>query len=176
MMPISRGRVYWFGTANAPASAGDPADGRKRDLLRRFSDWHAPIEALIEATDEADILRNDIYDRPPLPHWSEGRVTLLGDAAHPMTPNLAQGACQAIEDAAVLAKCLSADSDVAAALHAYEAWRAACAGRIVSMARLMGAVGQWRNPAACWLRDAALRLLPTPLRARQLEWIMDYRV
>src|ERR1700720_3570214 len=52
------------------------------------------------------ILRNDIYDREPLPLWSENRITLLGDAAHPMTPNLGQGGCQAIEDAVVLAACL----------------------------------------------------------------------
>jgi 2-polyprenyl-6-methoxyphenol hydroxylase-like FAD-dependent oxidoreductase len=176
MMPISRGRVYWFGTANMAGGAAEPLDGRKCDLLRRFADWHAPIEALIQATDEAAILRNDIYDRPALSQWSEGRVTLLGDAAHPMTPNLAQGACQAIEDAAVLAKCLSADSDVVSALHAYEAWRIGRTRAIALQARRVGAVGQWRNPLACWLRDAALHQAPASLRARQLAWIVDYRI
>ena len=62
---------------------------------------------LVEAAEEGTILRTDIYDREPLgERWGIGRVTLLGDAAHPMTPNLGQGACQAIEDAVVLALCL----------------------------------------------------------------------
>ena len=86
----------------SPRARGS-APGRKRGLLDLFRGWHAPIEALIEATDESVILRNDVYDRPPLPHWSVGRATLLGDSAHPMTPDMGQGACQAIEDAVILA-------------------------------------------------------------------------
>ena len=63
-----------------------------------FASWHDPIPALILATDHAAILRNDIYDRDPANRWGSGRITILGDAAHPMTPNLGQGACQAIEE------------------------------------------------------------------------------
>jgi 2-polyprenyl-6-methoxyphenol hydroxylase-like FAD-dependent oxidoreductase len=85
-------------------------------------------------------LRNDIYDRPPLQHWSKGRVTLLGDAAHPMTPNMGQGANQAIEDAVVLAACLKAENDVSAALHAYEARRLKRANAIVQRSARIGQV------------------------------------
>jgi 2-polyprenyl-6-methoxyphenol hydroxylase-like FAD-dependent oxidoreductase len=176
MMPLNRGRVYWFGTANTAEGEADSPAGRKADVRQRFAGWHAPIEALIEATDGADILRNDIYDRSPLRYWAAGRVALLGDAAHPMTPNLAQGACQAIEDAGVLAKCLSADKDVPAALHSYEAWRMARTRAITSESRLLGQVAQWRSPVACWLRDTLLRRAPARLRTRQLQWIVDYRI
>ncbi len=64
---------------------------RKQELLKLFQGWYPAIPALIQAAPQDAILRNDIYDRPPLIAWSQGRVTLLGDAAHPMTPNLGQG-------------------------------------------------------------------------------------
>ena len=78
---------------------------------------------IIEATDQGSILRNDIYDLKPMSAWSKARVTLLGDAAHPTTPGLGQGACQAIEDAVVLADSLSATAEIASALKAYESRR-----------------------------------------------------
>jgi 2-polyprenyl-6-methoxyphenol hydroxylase-like FAD-dependent oxidoreductase len=75
--------------------------------LQAFASCRESIGRLIEATDEEAILCNDLFDRSPLRHWGSGRVTLLGDAAHPLTPNLGQGACQALEDALVLAGCLA---------------------------------------------------------------------
>jgi 2-polyprenyl-6-methoxyphenol hydroxylase-like FAD-dependent oxidoreductase len=83
--------MYWFATLNTPEGMRDKERGRKQELLELFHTCHDPVPAVIEATDEAIILRNDIYDRRPLQHWSQGRVTLLGDAAHPMTPNMGQG-------------------------------------------------------------------------------------
>jgi len=94
MLPIGNGRVFWYATHNCPAGGQDRAGERKPLLHRLFHHWRAPIEQLIEATDEAVILRNDILDRRPVRHWGSGHVTLLGDAAHPPTPNLGQGACQ----------------------------------------------------------------------------------
>src|SRR5262249_16464657 len=113
--PLRNDQVYWFATKNAPESEKDVAGQVKPELLRLFGDWHAPIRALIEATDESKILRNDIYDLEPLPRWTDGRVALLGDAAHATTPNMGQGACQALEDAVVLGQCLRPDVDVVTA-------------------------------------------------------------
>ena len=94
IVPIGNERVYWFATANLPAGLRPAPDERKAELLRRFSAWHAPIEELIKTTPPENILYNDIFDFPPIPRWSEGRVTLLGDAAHPTTPNMGQGAAR----------------------------------------------------------------------------------
>ena len=115
---IGRGRVYWAAAKNAPqGTEGRPAGSRKESLLGTFRGWHEPTEELIRVTDERAIVHSDIYDRDPLKErWGEGRISLLGDAAHPMTPDLGQGACQTIEDAVVLAKRLSEASSLSSAL------------------------------------------------------------
>ncbi len=97
-------------------------------------------------------LRNDIYDRPPLRRWGEGPVTLLGDAAHPMTPNLGQGACQALEDAVVLGDCLRGADDMPRALRSYEARRIPRTTAIVERSWRLGRMAQWENALGCSLR------------------------
>jgi 2-polyprenyl-6-methoxyphenol hydroxylase-like FAD-dependent oxidoreductase len=176
MAPLSGGRAYWYATKNTSEGGRDQQGGRRRALLELFKGAHAPIEALIAATDEAAILRNDIYDRDPLPRWSDGCVTLLGDAAHPMTPNLGQGACQALEDAVVLADALRQIGDIAAALRAYEERRIGRTSTLVRQARQVGAVGQWQNPLACRLRDALMKYVVARVQARQLEQVAGYVV
>lgn len=96
-------RLYWEGIFATEAGGADPPGARKQAVADRFAGWHHPVEAIIAATDEAAITRADVYDRPPTKRWGEGRVTLLGDAAHPMTNAAGQGANQTIEDAVVLA-------------------------------------------------------------------------
>jgi 2-polyprenyl-6-methoxyphenol hydroxylase-like FAD-dependent oxidoreductase len=137
-----RDRVYWWATFNAPEGSTDAPGGRKRELLDRYAGWAPPIGAVLAATDEAAILRNDIVDRPSVAPWGVGPVTLLGDAAHPMTPNMAQGACQAVEDAIVLANCLAAAGAAEPALRAYEARRQERTALVVAQSWLIGARGQ----------------------------------
>jgi len=105
------------------------AKGEVADALKEFEGWHPEIRAIIGSVDATN--RWALYDRDPLPRWTVGRVTLMGDAAHPMLPYMAQGAVQSIEDAAVLAKCLElADArDVGAALQRYEQTRKPRASR-----------------------------------------------
>ncbi|HEU0026977.1 MAG TPA: FAD-dependent monooxygenase [Ktedonobacterales bacterium] len=173
LVPLSNGRMYWFATLNAPQGARDRPGGRKRELLDLFASCHDPAPAVIEATDEAAILRNDIYDRPPLASWSRGRVTLIGDAAHPTTPNMGQGACQAIEDAAALAERLRADATIANALKGYEARRLARANAIVQQSRRLGEIAQWENRWAAGLRDTLFSMLPDSMLFRPLEAVLE---
>ena len=176
LFPMTRGRVYWFASANAPEGERDWPSGRRRELLARFEGWHHPIAEVIESTGEEDILRNDIYDREPLKGWSIGRATLLGDAAHPSTPNLGQGACQAIEDAVVLAECLSATDarGVEVALAAYEGRRLGRANSMLLQSRRLGELGRWKNPLACWLRDRLIKITPERVRLKQLRWMFEF--
>ncbi len=176
---IGDGRVYWFATANAPEDEKDGSPGSlagaKAKLLHLFSRWHRPVADLVEAAEEGAILRTDIYDREPLgERWGEGKVTLLGDAAHPMTPNLGQGACQAIEDAVVLARCLGEGGATAESLRSYERLRSARVAMLVRRSRRIGLVGQVKNPAICWLREQALAMIPPKAQLRQLEEVVGY--
>jgi len=153
MLPLGNGRVFWYATLNCPAGEHDRAGERKPRLSRLFGGWREPIERLIEATDEEAILRNDLFDRRPVRHWGSGRVTLLGDAAHPPTPNLGQGACQALEDALVLGFCLVDQREPVAALRAYEARRMKRSAAIIEQSYVFGKIGQWEHPLLCSLRD-----------------------
>lgn len=176
MIPLSRKRIYWFATKNAPQGESHSPGAGKGELLSLFRGWHEPIEAAIRATDEDAILRNDIVDRIPLKRWTKGRITLLGDAAHPMTPNLGQGACQAIEDAVVLADCVSDNRNLTEALQTYEARRIERANRIVRQSWRIGKAIQMESALVCKLRNVVMRLTPTAMQMKQLEWIIGYEV
>jgi 2-polyprenyl-6-methoxyphenol hydroxylase-like FAD-dependent oxidoreductase len=120
-----QGRVYWFVAVNAEEGGHDAPGGHKAAVLEVVRGWKTPVPDIIEATDEAKIIRNDIADRAPSDRWGDRRVTLLGDAIHSTTPNLGQGACMAIEDGVVLAQALKGalgpdGEGVEAGLRAYE--------------------------------------------------------
>jgi 2-polyprenyl-6-methoxyphenol hydroxylase-like FAD-dependent oxidoreductase len=172
--PVGLGRTGWWATANEPESAAEPAHEHVPKLLRLFEGWCAPACELIEATPSETILRNAAYDRPAAARWGEGRVTMLGDAVHPMTPNLGQGGCVAIEDAAVLARCLARYRDAQVALRVYESRRRARAERVARYSRLYGAVGQREGRAATALRARVLSSVPEVLGRRLLSFVFDY--
>ncbi|MEJ8547087.1 FAD-dependent monooxygenase [Brevibacillus borstelensis] len=197
---IGHGRIHWFAAINAPAGAERRLAGDKQELLRRFEDWYEPVREVIAATNVSAMLWNDIYDRMPLQRWSEGRVTLAGDAAHPMLPNLGQGAGQGMEDALVLAHCLaplgshrktadegenhegenkemeSMASGIEAACRQYEKLRLKRTRAIVQGSRMMGRVVQLENPIALAVRNLVMRTMPASLQAKRLDWIVMHEV
>ena len=166
--PTSGERIIWYATWNA--AAGGQHDGDTAARLRElFGAWHDPIPAIIDATPQTAVIRNDIYDRRPARTWSRGRVALAGDAIHPMTPDLAQGACQAIIDATTLASCLAGSRDTRAALREYQQRRWRNAATTTLIARNMGATGQWQGLITCAARDALMRAMPLSLQLRQFD-------
>ncbi len=171
LAPLSHDRAYWFCTQNAAEADGIPPERRKAHLLELFRGWHHPIGTLIERTPDDAILQNDIYDIAPLRAWTRGRVALLGDAAHAMTPNLGQGACQALEDAVELGKALHGVNDAAAALFAYETQRMTRANAILIQSRRIGAAGQWSNPFACAVRNRLVKWTAS-LQVRQIDSVI----
>lgn len=174
ILPVKGGRVYWFATDNAKEGDRDSASGPRERLLQLFKGWHEPVEDLIAASANSAILRNDIYDREPLETWGKGRVTLLGDAAHPMTPNLGQGACQAIEDGLELAACVASGTTLEVGLKNYEARRTHRTSSIVLTSRRLGAMGQIEQPLLCWLRDWFLKVSPPSFSMRTLAPVVGY--
>jgi salicylate hydroxylase len=153
---------------------GWSAAGRRADLLARFSGWHTDARALIAVPQTWQ--RWSLYDRR-LPHpWGVGPVTLLGDAAHPMLPFLAQGGAMAIEDAAVLAACLARHSDEpAVGLRLYEGLRRRRAAGAQRHARRNGRVYHLKGPAA-FARDLALKVIGGNRLLRRYDWLYDWRV
>jgi 2-polyprenyl-6-methoxyphenol hydroxylase-like FAD-dependent oxidoreductase len=173
LVPIGHGEAYWFAVATVPAGGAD-GDDVIADLRARFAGWHAPIDDVLAATPRDKVLRTDIRDRRPITTWHAGRAVLLGDAAHPMTPNYGQGGCQAIEDAIVLDRALAAHASIDDALAAYEAARVARANAIVVGARRLGRVAAWSSAPACALRDLMLRATPRRAVVRQMRKVLTF--
>ncbi|MEW2160317.1 FAD-dependent monooxygenase [Streptomyces sp. NPDC007189] len=162
------GRAEWHAVLTAPPGVrhADPLGM----LRRRFGGWHDPIPALLDATRPEAVLHHDIHElATPLRSFVPGRVVLLGDAAHAMTPNLGQGACQALEDAATLAAALAAETSVASALDRYDAERRPRAQAVARAARQAGRMGrQLSHPLAVALRNTALRITPSRAAMRTI--------
>ncbi len=148
------------------SAAGDPAE-----LRRHFGGWHEPVPALLAEVDAAACYRWALFDRRPMARWSTGRITLLGDACHPMLPFLAQGAAMAIEDAAVLARCVQAAADVEAGLRAYEGPRRRRTARLQRASRRNARIFHMRGVQA-WARDR----IAGPVAARMLDRVFRHDV
>ena len=188
--PLGFDKVGWWASVNkssadgAGVSAPEPADDPRVELLELFNGWCAPVPELIRATPLASFIRNSVFDRQPVKKWGEGRLTLLGDAAHPVTPNLGQGGCLAIEDAAILARCINKYGPAAAqgetagsidtALRKFARLRYTRTATVARCSRMYGVVGQWANPSAVRFRRAALSLVPARLNQWLLRWLTDY--
>ncbi|WP_314241688.1 FAD-dependent monooxygenase [Streptomyces kutzneri] len=174
VVPLADGRIYLYATAVVPVGHR-PADVRA-ELLRRYGTWHDPIPALLERIDPAAVLQHDLYDlAAPLPRFHHGRLAWLGDAAHAMTPNLGQGGCQAVEDAAVLGHLLAdtGTEEVPAALAAYSAARCARTDAIRVRARRAGRVAALAHPLAVAVRDLAVRATPARAAERAMAALFD---
>lgn len=158
--PVGPGRIGWWASAN-----GAPTD----DLSRLFAGWYPPVLKLIEATPPSSIIQNRALDRLSNKNWGHGRMTLLGDAIHPTTPNLGQGGCLAIEDAFVLARCFEKYDASEAALRNYERSRYKRTSALTKYSRYYGSVGQWENIWARGLRRTTLALAPEALALRLMQ-------
>lgn len=149
-------RTYWFLTHNGPAGGTDAAGGHHAAVNEVIAGWTSPLAAIVEATPEDAISRHDVYDRPPIESWGEGRVTLLGDSVHSTTPNLGQGACMALEDAVVLAHHLRGATSIPDALRAYEKARRERTAFVTNTSRRLGKMFQIENVVLRKMRDVLL--------------------
>jgi 2-polyprenyl-6-methoxyphenol hydroxylase-like FAD-dependent oxidoreductase len=179
VMPLSDGRVYCY--AAAPADPGAHADDELAELAALFGNWHEPIPGLLAAGRPQDVLRHDVAElAAPLPSFDRGRVALLGDAAHPMTPNLGQGACQALEDAAVISR-LAAGTEpgaVTGMLTRYTASRLPRTTDVVRWSRRAATMTTWEMPPAVAFRNTVIRLtgkLAPGAALRSLAPIYDWQ-
>jgi len=172
IMPIGNGKVCWYVTRNQPETAPPQS---KAEILEHFRGWHPPIAEVIAATPESAIVRTPALDRPTTGSWARGRVVLIGDAAHPMTPNLGQGTCQAIEDALVLSLLLARRGSLETALGRFERRRRARVAAIVLGARWIGRFAQSQGWAARLARHSLPHFFLSCALERTFHAIHDYR-
>ena len=175
---VSAGRlVNWVGNTQNDDGWHEEswsARGDREEVLRLFAGWHPQVRALIAETEQ--VFKWALFDRPPLDTWTRRRVALLGDAAHPMLPYMAQGASQSIEDAFVLAGCLAADQDhPQRAIEAYAARRRERTAAVQNASRDASRVVRLTDSEEVQARNARLAESPEAPVAR-FDWIWSYDV
>jgi 2-polyprenyl-6-methoxyphenol hydroxylase-like FAD-dependent oxidoreductase len=170
--PLAQNKLYWFACVKAPQNDVRRQRYTVRDLLDTFGDYHDPIPEIIRHTKNEDLLWNDIADLAPLSRYAFGPILLIGDAAHATTPNLGQGACQAIEDAVILADEIEKARSLPEAFQAFEKRRMARTHYVVTQSRRLGMIAQLQNKYAGALRNALLRSLPAFIQQKQIEKIL----
>lgn len=173
IVPLAGNKIYWFACVNAPQN--DPAMRamQPEGLQRIFQKFHDPIPAILRHTPDDSLLWNDIIDLKPIPRFAFGNIVLIGDAAHATTPNMGQGACQAIEDAVILADELAAHDSPAAAFAAFERRRLPRTHYIVNNSWTLGKIAQWSHPLLVSLRNGLFRLIPESANERQLKAVLE---
>jgi 2-polyprenyl-6-methoxyphenol hydroxylase-like FAD-dependent oxidoreductase len=174
IVPIKDGVYGWWATCNEAFMQDDQPEGSKSKLNRLFGDWHYPVPDLIQQTET--ILKNSLIDREPVRGWSKGNATLLGDAAHPTTPNLGQGGCMAIEGAYLLAKAIRKYGLGPEAFARYENLHYPRAASINRESLNLGKMGQLENPVLIALRNTAFKMTPSFVAMKMIDKYFSYRV
>lgn len=148
--------------------------GDVADALAAYQGWHPQIRGILAAVEET--FKWALFDRKPMPHWSLGRVTLLGDACHAMLPFMAQGAAQAIEDGATLAACLAqaGANEIPEALRHYEALRLPRASRVQSLSDANKTRFHMPDGPAQQARDAQMAQGTTDFSLQAVAWLYGH--
>ena len=165
---ISDKKVYWYALINSKTNQIQEAH-----LIEIFRDFHSDILKIISSTTKENIILNNIIDLKPIDKWQSENVCLIGDAAHATTPNLGQGACQAIEDAYVLGKLLDSGLEIQNTFAEYENLRRKKAHYIVKTSWTLGKISQWSNPILVSIRNQALKLTPKSVNKKQMDKIFE---
>lgn len=171
--PLKGNRIYWYACVDFPQNDARAKAFSTDDLYANFKDYHQPIPQIIQATKNEQLIQGDILDIPPIKKFAFGRILLLGDAAHATTPNLGQGACQAIEDAAYLADLMAKNKDPEAAFQTFEKMRISRTTFVVNTSWRIGKVAHISNPILAKIRNMVFGLLPESINNKQLKYLLD---
>jgi 2-polyprenyl-6-methoxyphenol hydroxylase-like FAD-dependent oxidoreductase len=162
---ITDNKIYWYAVINDSMMNGNS------NIEELFKDFHPEIVKIISETPKENIIFNDIIDLKPIKQWQKGKICLIGDAAHATTPNMGQGACQAIEDAYVLGKLFGQGKSAKEVFQQYEKLRMKKAHFIVNTSWTIGKVAHFQNSIAVWLRNVLMKRIPKATNEKQLEKI-----
>jgi 2-polyprenyl-6-methoxyphenol hydroxylase-like FAD-dependent oxidoreductase len=171
--PLTNNRLYWYACLNARPNDPMLRSFTIQALLTYFGNYHAPVSEILKKTKNEQLIWGDIMDIKPIRKFAFGRIVLMGDAAHASTPNMGQGACMAIEDAAVLSNCLEHYATAEEAFEKFESKRIARTTKIVNTSRTIGKIAQWENPLLTTLRNTMMRLTPPGVTERQMKFLTE---
>ncbi|WP_177765836.1 FAD-dependent monooxygenase [Flavobacterium sp. I3-2] len=168
---ISDKEVYWYALANSKN-----LEPNNINLADYFSEFHVDIINIISVTNKEKIIVSDVFDLKPIDKWQSKNICLVGDAAHATTPNLGQGACQAIEDAYVLGELLSKNIPIGNAFKKYENIRRKKALAIVNTSWRIGKMAHIENKYGIWLRNLAMKNTPKSVNKKSMDKIFSLNV
>lgn len=175
LVPLEDGRVYWFGVVES--TQNETGVAALEEIRARFGSWHEPIAELIDATDPEAVHYTDSEELDgPLASYVHGNTVLIGDAAHAMSPNLGQGANQALEDAATLCELLrTGPQDLTAALREYDRLRRPRTQSVARESHSIGIPARWRHPLLVRLREAGMTLAPDRVLSRRTIRLQQWK-
>jgi len=168
IVPLNN-KIYWFACINAAANDSIMKRYKVNDLLHQFKDYHHPIPSILQQTKNENLIWGDIIDLKPINQYAFDNILLIGDAAHATTPNLGQGACQAIEDAIILADEIKKNKNMRTAFKLFEQRRIERTHWIVNTSWSIGKAAQLENMLLLTLRDFIFARLPKSINDRQLK-------
>lgn len=173
VVPLAHNQLYWFACINAKRDDPKFKKYKVKELLNHFGDYHEPIPSILKETIDESLLWNDIMDLKPIKNYAFQNILLIGDAAHATTPNMGQGACQAIEDAVILKEETKNNSDIRQAFKAFEGRRMKRTHEIINMSWRIGKIAQLEYSILARLRNFLFMRIPPSFNEKQLEKIYD---
>ncbi|WP_243648733.1 FAD-dependent monooxygenase [Hazenella coriacea] len=176
IVPLPKNQVYWYALINSQANDARLSNFTPNDLYDHFKDYHKPIPSLLKNTESHQIIHRDIVDIVPMQRFYLNRVIFIGDAAHAVTPNMGQGACQAIEDTRVLAECMKKYTDFRQAFEEYDIHRRKRIEKISNQSMMFGKVAQADNPILTSVRNGLLKWTPKSVFQSQANHIYKFQL
>lgn len=173
MAPLKNGQVYWFACINTPERNPTYQNLKPTDIADLFSHFPDVVPDIIRGTAAEHILHHDIYDIKPLSQFSFDRVILLGDAAHATTPNMGQGAGQAIEDALALSNGFKQYKELEKVVTYYEKKRLKHTAKVIRLSHQIGAATQIRSRLLAGTRDFLFPFIPSNVLLWRLKFLYD---
>ncbi|WP_276485139.1 FAD-dependent monooxygenase [Paraflavitalea pollutisoli] len=170
-MQVGPKQVYWWMTVGRPEGSQWVPDQALAFIREQLRDFHDYMPQVLEALRPEYLIHGDLHDLAPLRSWYRGRVVLVGDAAHATTPNIGQGAGQAIEDAWVLAHSLAITENYSSAFERYQQVRIKRAQKIVDVSWQLGQLTNWKGRLLTSLRNGLMRSVPERMMERQLKYM-----
>jgi 2-polyprenyl-6-methoxyphenol hydroxylase-like FAD-dependent oxidoreductase len=169
MLQLSPTQVYFYYTEKRKPGFNVPVAERVAYLCEQLQEFPARYGQVMAKAKAEEIFHDDLYDLKPLPSWHQGRVVLIGDAAHATTPNMGQGGCQAVEDAWYLAEQLERYAEVEQAFQTFEALRRPKVEYVVRTSLMIGKLSNWGGALGYRLRNLLLSATPQAMADQQVE-------